>query len=60
MEIISSTVLEIIMDYGAIRLAAHVFTNEENHRDTMTYLRTFHIKQPNNIIIGHLRPWRPS
>ena len=56
MEIISSTVWEIIMDYGAIRLAAHVFTNEENHRDTMTYLRTFHIKQPNNIIIGHLRP----
>ena len=31
-----------------------VLTHEEHHRDTIKNLRTFRIKYPNNIIIGHL------
>ena len=32
----------------------NVFTHEKHHRDTITDSRTFPIKYPNNIIIGHL------
>lgn len=31
-----------------------VFTHEEHHRDTLIDLRTFCIKHPSNITIGHL------
>ena len=31
-----------------------VLTHEEHHRDTIKNLRTFRIKYPNNITIGHL------
>ena len=31
-----------------------VFTHVEHHRDTITDLRTFRIKYPSNVIIGHL------